>query len=152
MNPDAKPAPKRRPWLQVHLSTCVILMFVAGALLWANATERTHTTLWLPGQCQITSQEIALARNSEYFAYIEHTWTEQGWPWNLRTERQVATHQFKWGDEFPRHRYAYPIWDLESIPLDALVALGILAAVAVACEAWIRRRARRKAERPAALT
>jgi hypothetical protein len=35
--PPAEPTPNRRPWFQLHLSTCVVLMFVAGALVWANA-------------------------------------------------------------------------------------------------------------------
>jgi len=26
----------RRPWFQLHLSTCIVLMFAAGGLLWAN--------------------------------------------------------------------------------------------------------------------
>jgi hypothetical protein len=26
----------RRPWFQIHLSTAIVLMFVAGGLLWAN--------------------------------------------------------------------------------------------------------------------
>ena len=29
-------APKKRPLFQIHLSTCIILMFVAGGLMWAN--------------------------------------------------------------------------------------------------------------------
>jgi len=29
-------APRKRPWLQYHLSTAVVLMFVAGGLLWLN--------------------------------------------------------------------------------------------------------------------
>ena len=28
--------PKKRPWFQVHLSTAVVLMFVAGGIMWAN--------------------------------------------------------------------------------------------------------------------
>ena len=29
-------APKKRPLFQIHLATCVVLMFVAGGLVWAN--------------------------------------------------------------------------------------------------------------------
>ena len=39
----------RRPWFQVHLSTAIVLMFVAGGLLWANATpqvEYSGNTPW----------------------------------------------------------------------------------------------------------
>lgn len=28
--------PEKRSWFQLHLSTCVALMFVAGPLVWAN--------------------------------------------------------------------------------------------------------------------
>ena len=30
------PVPNQRQWLQVHLSTAVVLMFAAGGLIWAN--------------------------------------------------------------------------------------------------------------------
>lgn len=32
--------PKKRPWFRLHLSTCVMLMVVAGALVWANTKLR----------------------------------------------------------------------------------------------------------------
>jgi len=32
--------PTRRRWFQVHLSTCVVLMFVAGGVIWANVREQ----------------------------------------------------------------------------------------------------------------
>ena len=35
------PNPPRRPFFQIHLSTAIMLMFTAGALIWANATPRT---------------------------------------------------------------------------------------------------------------
>ena len=35
-------APKKRPWLQYHLSTAVVLMFVAAGLLWLNTNPPAH--------------------------------------------------------------------------------------------------------------
>jgi hypothetical protein len=32
-------APRKRPWFQFHLSTAIVLMFVASGLLWANLSE-----------------------------------------------------------------------------------------------------------------
>jgi hypothetical protein len=32
-------APKKRPWLRFHLSTAVVLMFVASGLLWLNLRQ-----------------------------------------------------------------------------------------------------------------
>lgn len=31
---------QKRPWFQIHLSTAVVLMFVAGGLIWANITPQ----------------------------------------------------------------------------------------------------------------
>ena len=39
-----EPAEKPRRWFQFHLSTAVVLMFVAAGLIWANA-ERTKFSL-----------------------------------------------------------------------------------------------------------
>jgi hypothetical protein len=33
-------APKKRPWFQFHLSTAVVMVFVAAGLLWLNTTSR----------------------------------------------------------------------------------------------------------------
>ena len=34
------PNPPRRPFFQIHLSTAIVLMFTAGALVWANVTKQ----------------------------------------------------------------------------------------------------------------
>ena len=31
--------PKKRAWFQIHLSTAIVLMFVAGGITWGNVTE-----------------------------------------------------------------------------------------------------------------
>ena len=33
--------PKRRPRFQLHISTCVVLMFVAGIVVYANVHPKT---------------------------------------------------------------------------------------------------------------
>jgi len=33
---EAAPPPRRRRWFQIHLSTCVVLMFVAGGIVGLN--------------------------------------------------------------------------------------------------------------------
>ncbi|MCY3019181.1 MAG: hypothetical protein NTW87_09165 [Planctomycetota bacterium] len=38
--------PRTRPWLQFHLSTAVVLMFVAAGLLWLNMHD-TERQLWI---------------------------------------------------------------------------------------------------------
>ena len=44
-------APKKRPWFQLHLSTCVVLMFVAGGLMWANWINRGEFDSAMQGHC-----------------------------------------------------------------------------------------------------
>lgn len=34
--------PRKRAWFQLHLSTCIVLMVAAGALMWANVTHTTY--------------------------------------------------------------------------------------------------------------
>ena len=36
-------APKKRPLFQIHLLTAVVLMFVAGGLIWANVAPHSAT-------------------------------------------------------------------------------------------------------------
>lgn len=36
---------KKRRWFQIHLSTAVVLMFVAGAILWANVASHEFVYL-----------------------------------------------------------------------------------------------------------
>src|SRR5258706_7108575 len=40
------PEPPRRKRFQIHLSTAIVMMFVAGAIIWANVRERVHTRLY----------------------------------------------------------------------------------------------------------
>ena len=39
-------APKKRPLFQIHLSTAIVLMFVAGGLVWVNCYQ--HSTYYVP--------------------------------------------------------------------------------------------------------
>ena len=59
--------PPRRSRFQMHLSTAIVLMIVAGGLFWANLREAHRFTL---------NQSVPgfLFRNEEI------TWSEYGWP------------------------------------------------------------------------
>jgi hypothetical protein len=45
---DGADSAKKRPRLQLHLSTCILLMFVAGVILWANVRLRLDSDRGLP--------------------------------------------------------------------------------------------------------
>ena len=38
--------PKKRAWFQIHLSTAVVLMFVAGEVMMLNFVAIDHKQLW----------------------------------------------------------------------------------------------------------
>ena len=115
---------KKRRWFQIHLSTAVVLMFVAGGLMWANVAEKIECKTghsWMPDE-GITSQMNPIQ-------YDEHKW---GWPSIICLRRSGAFVSAL------RHYGTRPVI------IDVLVAFAILAAVAFVCEWLIRRREARK--------
>jgi hypothetical protein len=108
-------APKKRPWLQFHLSTAVVLTFVAAGLLWANVTP-----------CE-ASDFNPFPRSSHL---IGETWQDtlrRGWPTWYRQEWASGLVEWRWS----------------ILALDTLAASAILLATAALLEWLIRRRERR---------
>lgn len=64
--------PKPRRWFQIHLSTAVVLMFVAGALIWANVHPRP-----LAHVVGVTAGELSVVLTVE----VDH---QQGFPQTWR--------------------------------------------------------------------
>jgi hypothetical protein len=62
------PQPPRRKRFQIHLSTAVVLMFVAGGIIWANARAGFVRPLSLPippaslhsRDCRLTPRPLML--------------------------------------------------------------------------------------------
>ena len=104
--------PKKRPWFQYHLSTAVILMFVAGGLLWMNMTPyqnylyRNDTIYGWPLACYVQTRD--------YLDYIG-----------------LATFCF--------HDVGLLYINLL---INIMVNLGIIVAIAIMCEYPIRRKER----------
>ena len=63
----SEPPPRKR--FQIHLSTAIVLMLMAGGLIWANIASRVS--------------------NLPYAAKMK----EWGWPWAAKTEWRAAAHQ-----------------------------------------------------------
>jgi len=105
---------KKSSWFQVHLSTCGVLMLVAGVLVWANVYN-------------ITLGDIPATDGTYRYTY--------GWP--------------IWTDysEYSRLPSGTGIKPWAAILCNSTVFVGLLSATAFLCEALIRRRERRKAER-----
>ena len=112
MNDDA---PRKRPWFQIHLSTAVVLMVVAGVLVWANVRK-----------------PVVLIRNSRIIEL-----DRMGWPWNA--ESSIGGYLDQTPDQAIRNaRLRY--FGTSEFYLNLITALAILTAVAVGCEYLIRRR------------
>jgi hypothetical protein len=107
-------APKKRPWLQFHLSTAIIMMFVAAGLLWVN-------------------MHAVPQRRDTGGGYMQHF----GWPMTMASQERYYTL-----DAVGLVNGRLNIGGLDSIVVNAIVALFILVATAVVCEWFIRRRER----------
>lgn len=104
---EAAPS-RKRPWFQLHLSTCVVLMVIAGVLVWVNSIKRA---LGLYGGNDMT----------DLFGY--------GWPYQFHTfiEPDPA-----WAYSTIKS------FDVGYFATDLLVALVFLTPAAIASEQIIR--------------
>ncbi len=118
--------PKPR-FFQIHLSTAVVLMLVAGVLVWANA--RQEVVPEAP-----TSQLRAWQPASAY------AWSFYGWPY-----RGLKILHRDDGHSGNPNIVVVRVWAKTDTVYNSLIALAILASVCVACEWRIRRRIARKA-------
>lgn len=121
MNQKPSSQPKRRFW-QIHLSTAIVTMFVAGGLLWANIRN-----------------EVRHFKGGGFVVYV-------GWPVPLAYDAGLERDDIVWTREefvayslelakvapIPEHRSA--------ILKNALVALIAIAFSVVCSETFIRRR------------
>ena len=110
----AEPAGKpTRRWFQFHLSTAVVVMIVAGVLIWMNLRD-------------IGSYSEERQTNSA-FALLWHNYSERycGWPYCWHSRNSLM-------DPF------HIIWT--PFIIDSLIIIGIVIVIASALEYLIRRR------------
>jgi len=113
-------AHRKRSWFQIHLSTAVVLMVVAGVLLWANVVD-------------VSFDNVRVFRPYEHVEGI-------GWPLPLYTD--PAGDVYWSGPPEYYEQIMLRNWEYSNILINLFTALAILTAVAVGCEGWVRRRAR----------
>ena len=125
--------PPRRSRFQIHLSTAIVLMFTAGALMVAN----------VHGQKEFEPRE----GKSAFFTNMgEAVFTKYGWPFaTMRVFNGYSTVAVPLKDygarDIPRdpdeYQYLFAV-------VDAVFALTVIVATLFLCEWLIRRRAARK--------
>jgi hypothetical protein len=117
-----------RPKLRLHLSTAIILMIVAGGLMWLNMHRRYGFPNWAPDG----EQYWGTIHPSNYDAY---GWPAVIWEWyNSET------------DEHTIFTMRYPGLIIIPFVINFVVALAILFSVGFCCEYLIHRR--REARKP----
>lgn len=140
------PEPPRPKRLQMHLSTAVVMMFVAGILIWANSRRIEDTFesyIEAPYDFKdVPTNEVVInfqkaGRNSMITGLSRRSF---GWPvltakkyQNLRIELKSVTDL---STPYPTKYFK------DGIVIDICVALGILFAVWFVSEWWISRRTR----------
>jgi len=120
-----------RKRFQIHLSTAVVMMFVAGGIIWANFT---NTPRFSTDGSRDDSKHFNIG---EWQYSINQRF---GWPMTAVERGYISEAMYKnrnFSDD------AYEVLRLMAA-LDALVALILLALVWFLCEWLIRRRAARK--------
>ena len=108
-------APKKRSWFQIHLITAVVLMVVAGVLVWANVRPVSNRPIWTP----VYEVENPFAGKG----------LKRGWPLAFQTYTESEV----WGVQ-------YVTLSKTTLGMNVVFALAILTAVAVSCGFLIRRR------------
>lgn len=119
---------RKRPWFQLHLTTCVVLMLVGAVLIWLNLAEQ-------------------ISFDSDTFANVDTPGIRVGWP---RCALFMEDGSIYVGGTESRNRprgYSSfgPKIIYDWLLPDVLAAIGLLASAALSCEWSIRRRARRQA-------
>jgi hypothetical protein len=122
-----------RAWFQFHLSTAILLMFVAGVLLWANIRTNEHP----PAPAEATYR----IQNDFRDAWIQwatdsSTYSSYGWPCAVYSDSLTI-------DEIEAAFAGTPLksrWHITSLAVNLGVGFTILLATVFPCEWLIRRR------------
>jgi hypothetical protein len=124
--------PKRRPWFRIHLSTAIVLMFVAGGLVWMNLRPPEVVNL----------SNIVFVKINSY-----------GWPRTFLTQKTTKIDENRLEEYRKSARSSGPSRTSDIIPFDlsekvsygslvfdAAIALVLLISCAIIVEYILRRK------------
>ena len=118
--------PKRRLW-QIHLSTAIVLMFVAGVLIFLNISPHQAEENW--GKME----DFVSGGQHITYGFPRECFDDEANQMNTYFTRYTNVHGF-----------VLSIWKTNNLIIDVLFAITIFVAVTIACEWLIRRREARK--------
>jgi len=122
-----------RKLFQLHLSTALVLMFVAAGLVWLNVREVKTGNYEKPWTYVPVS--MSLLSNAKVLTHA------RGWPWYFQSywyESWVYPEIYGSAPEWKEGSIVE--WDRWHLAFNILVALALLAGVGVAVEWVVRRR------------
>jgi hypothetical protein len=130
------------PRLQLHLSTCIVLMFVAGGVIWANIAPHLREQ---NGNSSISQfgWPFVISNRLEYDFddYGHRVSNSDGIIYKMKDGREFYLRSPVSSEWLPGGTVrAYSEVDRKNVALNIITAILILAAVAFACEWLIRRR------------
>ena len=108
--------PKRRAWFQLHLSTCVVMMVVAGGAIWINIVPYPLGYMQSANLPPLDYPVPGMA-------------VQRGWP---STYYQQASDPTRSGQ-----------WDWVNLALDAFTGIAVIITATIPYEYLLRRRARK---------
>ncbi len=127
---------KRRKVLQLHLSTALVLMVLAGGLVWLNVRSRP---VRLPEALDEMIKDSPV-EEVKYFTQLKI----RGWPCNFQVFNMAPEFQDKLSEAVEASEGIIQVEatgvDREQLVKNILVALAILGMVGAGFEWWVRRR------------
>ena len=118
-----------RERIQIHLSTAIVLMFVADGLIWANIPA----TILRLDRIEKVENSNAELRGADY----QYEVWGNGWPATFH-QRFDDIYIFKTKPNFIQSSTHYTSYSM--VVLDLVVALFVLFGVWFGCESWIWRK------------
>src|SRR6476660_9027182 len=112
------PTPPPRKRFQIHLSTAVVMMFVAAGLIWANIYERRHNALGTADHGYgMLSEFFSKGKAQEWRGDI---FVEHGWPFTVRmVGSYIITNRE--GRLLKSEQHGTALWIERAIVFDALI-------------------------------
>lgn len=148
LNTPSRTPGKKSAWYRFQLPTAVVLMFVAGALMWGNLDERIEVIPHFAALIKHRHMDYPTNKEFKEFFVERFNCYRLGWPFTFR---------IRLTPEYPSEEIAGYYWDISSFPpteepypfslavtANVLIALFILAFTWFGMEILLLRLAARK--------
>jgi len=145
--------PKKRRWFQLSLTTLIVLILVAGVLVWANLVQKRTLK---PPRTLVALSHVVVPKGIKYFEFGPMYIAWSGWPLPNKVSRKLYTSiggnpTFVNAHGLTFSRLGMEFHDGNSVfgmIANILTGLVILLVTATIIEYFIRRRSHTKQQEP----